>query len=139
MELYITGMVNEMIKDFSIKDIKFVFDCKTKNGVSIAKNPKTTTASASFSASKIKLKNQVFDATINDISLKYGNLPETFVDTKILIKFAVNKTKKSISTAAEEYLADLIILSNKIILKRNDQYYALPVKKCSNVEHFFCK
>lgn len=129
MELYITGMVNKMIKDFSIKDIKFIFDCKTKNGVSIAKNPKITTASASFSASKIKLKNQVFDATINDISLKDGNIPETFADTKILIKFAVNKTEKSIPTTAEEYLTDLIIPSDLITLKRNDQYYALPVTK----------
>ena len=100
MELYITGMVNKMIKDFSIKDIKFIFGCKTKNGVSNAKNPKTTIASASFSASKIKLKNQVFDATINDISLKCGNIPETFADAKILIKFAVNKTEKSIPTTA---------------------------------------
>lgn len=129
MELYITGMVNKMIKDFSVKDIEFVFDCKTKNGVSIAKNPKTTTASASFSASKIKLKNQVFDAAINDISLKYGNIPETFADAKILIKFAVNKTEKSMPTTAEEYLTDLIIPSDLITLKRNDQYYALPVTK----------
>lgn len=129
MELYMTGMVNKMIKDFSIKDIKFIFNCKSKNGISITKNQKITTASASFSASKINIKNQVFDATINDISLKRGNIPETFADAKILIKFAVKKTEKSIPTAAKEYLADLIIPSDQITLKKNDQYYALPVTK----------
>ena len=139
MELYITGMVNKLIKEFSIKDIKFVFDCKTKNGVSIAKNPKTTTASASFSASIINIKNQVFDTTINNFSLKHESIPETFADAKILIKFAVKKTEKSIPTTAEEYLADLIIPSDQIVLKRNDQYYALPVTKMLYIRAFFCK
>ena len=129
MELYITGMVNKMIKDFSVKDIEFIFK-KTANAIyKNVDSHNTTTASVSFSAPKVEIKNQIFYATIDNIHLKSGNIPETFTDAKILIKFAVNKTEKSIPTTAEEYLTDLIIPSDQITLKRNDQYYALPVTK----------
>ena len=129
MELYITGMANKMIKDFSIKDIKFIFENESKKGVLNMQKSKINTASASFSAPKIKIKNQIFDAVINDIRLRRESIPETFADAKVIIKFTVKKTEKDIPTAAKESLADLIVPSDLITLKRNDHYYALPATK----------
>lgn len=47
----------------------------------------------------------------------------------ILALYIVKKAEASIPTTAEEYLTDLIIPSDLITLKKNDQYYALPVTK----------
>lgn len=129
MELYMTGMVNKMIKDFSVKDIEFIFK-KTSNVIyKNVDSHNTTTASVSFSAPKVEIKNQIFYATIDNIHLKSGKIPETFADAKVYLKFVVKKAEESIPTAAKEYLADLIIPSDQITLKKNDQYYALPVTK----------